>query len=314
MTNSPFTLSPVGIWTEALDFVPASQAVELAAELEELGYGAIWLPEIAGRDPFVHLALLLSGTRTIVGATGIANIWARDAVAMVEASKTLTEAFPERTLIGLGVSHRHLVEDLRGHAFTRPVEHMRRYLEAMDASPFTAQRPTTPLRRVLGALRPAMLRLAAAMTDGAHPYFMPVEHTAFAREIIGPDRLLCPEQAVLIESDPGEARRVARGHMSVYLPLPNYRKALLHMGYQEEDVDGGGSDRLVDALVAWGTVDQIAERVRAQLDHGATHVAIQALSDQRRAVPIDQWRALAPALREVSSTRSSSGSVGEPNH
>jgi probable F420-dependent oxidoreductase len=296
---SELSLGPVGVWTGALDFVPSAQARDLAAELEALGYGAIWLPEVAGRDPFVHLALLLSATERIVGATGIANIWARDAVTMVEAGKALTEAFPERVLLGLGVSHRHLVHDLRGHPYERPLEHMRRYLEAMDAAPFTAQRPATPMRRVLAALGPGMLRLAASMADGAHPYFMPIEHTSFARDVMGEDALLCPEQAVVIEADPGEARRIARAHMDVYLPLPNYRNGLRRLGYAEEDLAGGGSDRLVDALVAWGTVDQVVARVRDQIDAGATHVAVQAISRERRGVPVEQWRALAPALGEL---------------
>src|ERR1700722_6961101 len=161
-------LAPIGIWTGALDVVPAAEAQELAAELEELGYGAIWLPEVAGRDVMVHLALLLSVTRKLVGATGIASIWARDAVTMTGGVKGLTEAFPERVLIGLGVSHHTLVEGLRGHQYEKPLAAMRAYLEAMDAAPYTAFRPSTPVHRVLAALGPKMLALSAEKTDGAH--------------------------------------------------------------------------------------------------------------------------------------------------
>ena len=162
-------MGPVGIWTGSLDMVPASRARELAAELEQLGYAAIWIPEVAGRDVFVHLALLLSATERIVGATGIANIWGRDPLAMSGASKGLTEAFPERVVLGLGVSHKNLVNDLRGHDYRRPLSVMSDYLDAMDRLPYTAERPTTPPRRVLAALGPKMLELAAAKADGAHP-------------------------------------------------------------------------------------------------------------------------------------------------
>src|SRR5688572_21358577 len=171
--TEPFPIGPVGIWTGALDVVPASQAQELAAEIEELGYGAVWLPEVAGRDVFVHLALLLSSTTKLVGATGIANIWGRDAVTMTGAAKGLAEAFPERALVGLGVSHQNLVEGLRGHNYDKPLSAMRTYLEKMDSSPYIAMRPTTPMRRVLAALGPKMLELAAEKADGAHPYFVP---------------------------------------------------------------------------------------------------------------------------------------------
>jgi probable F420-dependent oxidoreductase len=291
-----FSISRVGIWTGALDTVPAARSQELAAELEELGYGAVWLPEVAGRDPFVHLALLLSATRTLVGATGIASIWARDAVATAGAAKGLTEAFPERMLLGLGVSHQNLVNDLRGHDYDKPLTAMRRYLDAVAAAPYLAQRPTTPVRIVLAALRPRMLRLAAERTDGAHPYFVTAQHTARAREVLGAAPLLCPEQAVVLETDPERARTIGREYTKVYLAQPNYVNSIRELGFGDEDLADGGSDRFVDALVAWGDLERVRDRVREHLDAGADHVAVQALPASKRGLPDQQWRELAPAL------------------
>ncbi len=298
---SPLRLATIGVWTGALDMVPASEAQELAAELEELGYGAVWLPEVAGRDVFLHLALLLSATTRLVGATGIANIWGRDAVTMVGAAKGLAEAFPERALVGLGVSHQNLVEGLRGHNYDKPLSAMRTYLERMDASPYIALRPTTPMRRVLAALGPKMLELAGAQTDGAHPYFVPPEHTATARAVLGKGPLLCPEQAVLLESDSTTARAIGRKHTAIYVAQPNYANNLRRLGFGDDDFADGGSDRLIDAIVAWGSMDDVVARVQAHLDAGADHVCVQALSAAPRDVPAAQWRELAPALVGLSS-------------
>jgi probable F420-dependent oxidoreductase len=298
-----FAIPPIGIWTGALDVLPAAQAREQAVELEELGYGAVWIPEVAGRDVFVHLALLLSHTTSLIGATGIANIWGRDAVAMAGAVKGLTEAFPERVLVGLGVSHQPLVEGLRGHQYDKPLSAMRAYLEKMDAVPYTAMRPTTPPRRVLAALGPKMLELAADQADGAHPYFVPPEHTESARQTLGPDALLCPEQAVVLETDPDKAREIGRKHTAVYVGLPNYANNLRRLGFTEEDFAGGGSDRLVDAIVAWGSPDDAVARVQAHFDAGADHVCVQMLPSETRGVPVDQWRELAPPLRELADAR-----------
>ena len=292
----PLRLPSIGLWTGSLDVVPAARARELAAEIEELGYGAVWIPEVAGRDVFVHLALLLSATTRLVGATGIANIWGRDAVTMVGAAKGLAEAFPERAVIGLGVSHQNLVEGLRGHNYDKPLSAMRSYLERMDASPYTALRPTTPMRRVLAALGPKMLQLAGERTDGAHPYFVPPEHTATARQVLGDGPLLCPEQAVLLETDPERARTIGRQHTAIYVAQPNYANNLRRLGFDDDDFEGGGSDRLVDAIVAWGSLNDVVARVQAHLDAGADHVSVQALSASFREVPEAQWRELAPAL------------------
>lgn len=289
-------LGRVGLWTFHLDVAPVERACELAAELESLGYGAIWIPEAMGRDPMAHAALLLGATERIVLATGIASIWNRTALAMNAAHRTLTSAFPDRFLLGLGVSHGPMVEGFLGERYERPLTRMRSYLDAMDAAPFMASAPTAEPARVLAALGPKMLALAAERARGAHPYFVPVEHTPFAREALGEGRLLCVEQAAVLETDPDKARAIAREHMSIYLTLPNYTNNLRRMGFTDDDIDGGGSDRLVDAIVVWGDVDAIAERVRAHHDGGADHVCVQVLGTSMREPPLEAWRLLAPAL------------------
>jgi probable F420-dependent oxidoreductase len=289
-------LGLVGIWTFALDLQPSARARELAAEIEELGYGAIWVPDAIGRDPLVHAALLLDGTTRIAVGTGIAQIYGRDAMSMAAGWKTVSEAFPGRFVLGLGVSHRPMVEGLRGRTYGPPLTAMREYLDRMDGAMFVGAEPAEPPRRVLAALGPKMLALATERADGAHPYNVPVEHTARAREILGPEKLLAPEQAVALVTDPDEARQVARAHMSIYLGLPNYVNNLRRFGFTDEDFADLGSDRLADALVAWGDVDSIRARVQAHIDAGADHVAVQVLKHDRTEVPVDEWRELAPAL------------------
>lgn len=286
----------VGIWTFQLDMQPATRAQEAAAEVEALGYGAIWIPEALGREAFTNAGLLLAGTRRIVVATGIANIWGRDAMTMAAAQKTLTEAYPNRFLLGIGVSHKPLVESVRGHEYKRPLSTMRAYLDAMDAAPFLAAPPSSDPVRVIGALAPKMLALAAERCAGAHPYFVPPEHTAHARAIMGAGPLLAPEQAVVLETDAAIARDVARTHMMTYLGLPNYVNNLFRLGFTPEDIANGGSNRLVDAIVAWGDIDAIVRRVHAHHAAGADHVGVQVLDPDPRALPLRQWRELAAAL------------------
>jgi probable F420-dependent oxidoreductase len=289
-------LGRVGIWTFALDLQPAARARELAAEIEALGYGAVWVPDAVGRDPLVHVALLLSGTDRIAVGTGIAQIWGRDPMSMNAGWKTLSEAFPGRFVLGLGVSHQPMVEGLRGQSYSRPLTAMREYLDGMDTAMYAATEPAEPPQRVLAALGPKMLALAAERADGAHPYNVPPEHTARARDILGPDKLLAPEQAVLLETDPTEARRIGRGHVAIYRDLPNYMNNLRRFGITDDDLAGDGSDRLVDMLVAWGDADAVRARVQAHFDAGADHVAVQVLKARRTEVPLDDWRELAPAL------------------
>jgi probable F420-dependent oxidoreductase len=285
----------VGIWTSALEGQPSVRAGEAAAEIEALGFGALWSPEAMGREAFTNAALLLGATRRIVVATGIANIWARDAMAMAAAQQTLTEAYPDRFLLGIGVSHAPLV-GMRGHDYAKPLTAMRRYLDAMDSAPFMAAAPSTAPVRVIAALAPQMLKLAAERSAGSHPYFVPPEHTAQARAILGTGRLLAPEQAIVLETDATKARDIARAHMAIYLGLPNYVNNLKRLGFGDEDIGNGGSDRLVDAIVAWGDIDAVAARVRAHHAAGADHVCIQVLDADPRTVPMRQWRDLAAAL------------------
>ncbi len=289
-------LGRVGLWAYQLDQMPSSQALEVAAQIEQMGYGALWIPEMIGRESFVSSTLLLSGTERLVIATGIASIYARDALCANSAWNTVSEAFPGRFLLGLGVSHQVMVEGLRGHDYSKPFSAMVRYLDAMDNGLFTASPPTAPPQRVLAALGPKMLRLAAERTQGAHPYFIPPEHTAFARETMGEGSLLCPEQAAVLETDPSRAREIARGHMAMYLTLPNYTNNLRRFGFGDDDFADGGSDRLVDAIVAWGDEAAIADRVRAHHDAGADHVCVQVLPPTPTDAPLDLWARLAPAL------------------
>jgi probable F420-dependent oxidoreductase len=288
-------LGRVGIW-HFLDIFPAAQAQAAAREIEQLGFKALWIPEALGREAFTHAGLLLAGTERLIVATGIANVWGRDATAMAAAQKTLAEAYPGRFLLGMGVSHAPLVAGLRGHDYAKPLTFLRRYLDAMDGAMYIAAQPSEPPPRVLASLHPKSLELARERAWGSHPYFVPPEHTARAREILGPGKLLAPEQMVCFESDPTTARAIARQAMQTYLGLPNYVRNLLALGYGEADVAGGGSDRLVDAIVAWGGIDAIAARVKAHHDAGADHVCLQVLTGNPAELPHDAWREIAGAF------------------
>ncbi|MCE4944802.1 TIGR03620 family F420-dependent LLM class oxidoreductase [Streptomyces noursei] len=286
----------VGVWHGGLGRVPAATARRAAVEIEQLGYGALWFGEgPASKEAFSHAGLLLAATGRITVATGIANIWGRDAAAANSAARTLAEAYDGRFLLGLGASHAPIV-NVRGHTYAKPLAAMRDYLDAMDGASYEGPTSEPAPARVLAALGPKMLELARDRAAGAHPYFVPVEHTARAREVLGTGPLLAPELAVLLETDPAEARALAREqYVRHYLELPNYVGNLRRFGFEDDDFAGGGSDRLVDALVAWGDVDAIRRRVRAHLDAGADHVAVQPLAADR-GLGLDQLRALAPAL------------------
>ncbi|MCB5908428.1 TIGR03620 family F420-dependent LLM class oxidoreductase [Streptomyces pinistramenti] len=285
----------VGVWHGGLGGVPADEAREAAAEIEQLGYGALWFGEGPGSEAVSQAALLLSATERITVATGIANIWVRDASAASAAARNLAAAHDGRFLLGLGASHAPLV-DLRGHTYAKPLAAVRAYLDAMDAAPYAGPAPDSASARVLAALGPKMLELAAARAAGAHSYFVPTQHTARAREILGAGPLLAPEQAVLLETDPEKARSLARAHHTrFYLELPNYTGNLRRFGFGDEDFANGGSDRLVDAIVAWGDVDAIRRRVQEHHDAGADHVALQPLAADR-GLGLEQLRELAPAL------------------
>jgi len=289
-------LGRVGIWTFQFEGHPASLGQEAAAEIEALGYGALWLPEAVGREAFSNASLLLGATRRMVVATGIASIYARDPMAMNGGWRTLSEAFPDRFLLGIGVSHKPAVEFVHGSQYGPPLATMRDYLDRMDASMFLAKQPAIEPQRVLAALGPKMLALAAERASGAHTYFITPEHTATAREALGAGKLLAPEQKVVLETDPAEARRIARAAMSMYLGLPNYTNNLLRLGFTADDFADGGSDRLVDAIVAWGDEDAVRSRVHQHHDAGADHVCIQVLPHDAGSIPLAEWRRLAPVL------------------
>ena len=284
----------LGVWTW-LDALPGGEAVEFTARIAALGYRALWLPEAVGRDPFALIAWLAARTEGIGFCTGIANIYARDAVTMRAIQQTLGELAPGRVALGLGVSHAHLVSGVRGHAYEKPVATMSAYLDAMQKALYVGPKPGVEAPVVIAALRPKMLALAAAKTRGAHPYFVPPEHTKRAREILGKGPLLLPEQMVMLETDASKARAAARAAMKVYLGLPNYQNNLLWLGYSQDDFANGGSDRLVDAIVAWGDEKAIAARVKAHHDAGADHVCIQPLRSDGKPVPDERiLEALAP--------------------
>lgn len=287
----------VGVWTAQFDFQPAERVRQAVKHMETLGYGSVWVGENVGREPFTQAAVLLAATRRLVVAIGVANIWARDPLATLAAHFTLAEAYPDRFILGLGVSHAHLVETVRGHPFARPLTAMRSYLSAMERfrSRYRAVRPVRA-PSVLAALGPRMIRLAAEHTDGAHSYLVPPEHTADARRLLGVDKLLVPEQAVVLETDPAKARDIGREHLRRYLPLPNYTDNLRRYGFGDKDFRDRGSDRLIDALVAWGDPATVMRRIQDHHDAGADHVCIQAVNADTRALPTQQWHKLAAML------------------
>lgn len=290
-------IGKLGIWFSH-NPLSITESVAFAQQVEAYGYGALWVPEAIGREPFVHLAYLASKTTSLVLATGIANIWARDAVTMAAAQKTLAEVSGHRFLLGLGVSHAPLVEGVRGHRYHQPLTYMHHYLEHMARALYDAPTSTPSPPVVLAALRSKMLRLAGEHTDGAHPYFVPPAHTRKARQILGPDKLLAPAQAVILETDATIARAAARDYMKTYVPrLPNYKNNLLELGYTDADFANGCSDRLVDDIVAWGDVQAIQARLQAHYEAGADHVCILPLSTTGRLPNMATVQALAPAVR-----------------
>jgi probable F420-dependent oxidoreductase len=299
MTTPTMDLGRVGIWTHTFDGVSSRDAQAAAVRLESLGFTTLWIPETVGRDPFVTATLLLGATTTLNVATGIANIYARDAITMANTHRALEEAFPGRFLLGLGVSHHHLVDRMRKHDYSKPYSRMVQYLDEMDATVFKAVGPTERPPTVLAALGPKMLQLAADRASGAHPYFTTPEHTAEAKAIVGPDRILAPEQMVVLDPDIDRARDLARQGMVPYLRAPNYRNNLLRLGFTEDDMAEGGSNRLVDAIVACGDVDVAVGRVREHFAAGATHVCVQVFEDPLTAVPDSGWADLAAGLGEL---------------
>ena len=251
------------------------------------------MPESRGRNVLVISSWLLANTTTLTVATGIANIYARDPQATASGQLALAEQSGGRFLIGLGVSHVPLVEGLRGHTYGKPVETMRDYVEAMRRASYAAPRPAETPKTVIAALGPGMLALAGSHTDGAHPYLVTPAHTREARRILGPDKLLCPEQTVLAETDPARARRIGRAWLGRYLEMTNYRNNLLRLGFVTPDFAGGGSDHLVDAMIAWGDAAAIRRRIDEHWAAGADHVCIQTLNPNEATPGLPDERLLA---------------------
>ncbi len=295
-------LGRIGVWSRTLRWGPRDAAASAARELESLGYGAVWMPD-SGGDVVDAVENVLGATTTMTVCTGVLNVWMHDAGAIAQACARLVATYGDRLLVGLGVSHAPVIERLAGVRYSRPMAVITTYLDQLD----TAAPPLPRERRVLAALGPRMLELAAERAAGAHPYLVTPAHTALARAALGPAAVLAPEQAVLVERDPDVARRAAREHLAPYLALPNYIRNWRRLGFGDDDLSGGGSDRLVDAMVAWGDVDAVRARVDEHLDAGADHVCLNALSTQPVApmwtreeghppageMPIEQWRAVA---------------------
>ena len=286
-------LGRVGVWSADPERMTATDARRFAGEIEALGFPVLWIQESLGsKEIFSHAGILLAATKTLIIATGIANSWARDPVAMANGAKTLTEAYPDRFLLGIGVSHKTSVA-MRGGNYRKPLEHMRAYLDAMDNAPFVGpNRDDPPAPRVLAALGPEMLRLAGARSLGAHPYFVPVEHTAFARKTLGPEPLLAVEQAAVVGMDAEKTLAAAKRHTKYYLALENYANNLRRLGWSDADLADVGSEKLRDAIVASGDVAATAERVAAHHASGADHVCLQVLGGDS----LVQLRAIAKAL------------------
>jgi probable F420-dependent oxidoreductase len=293
--QTPPALPTAGIWSHAVSRLGAGHAKAFVEELEGLGIGVLWYPEAVGsRESLAWGALLLSWTESLVLASGIASIYARDGTAAANGGLALADAHPGRFVLGLGVSHAPQVA-ARGHAYARPLSAMESYLDEMDDAPTLGPLPVQPPARLLAALNPRMLALAATRCAGAHTYFMPPSHTASARELLGPEKTLAVEVGYVLGDDPPAIAEYVEGH----LPRDNYRRALLFAGFDDADVAGRGSKRLIDAVTARGTVGEIVERVQEHLAAGATHVCLQALSTDRGNPKIESVRELAVAIREL---------------
>jgi probable F420-dependent oxidoreductase len=289
----------VGVWSFALQRLAATEERVVAREIESLGFAATWIPESLGsKEVFAHAGILLSGTERLVIVPGIANIYARDPMAMANGARALGEAYPGRFVLGIGVSHAPSVQT-RGGTYGKPVETMRTYLDGMMAAQYAAPESDEPVPLVLAALGPRMLELAAERADGAHSYFAPVEHTVEARKHLDAEPFLGVEQAAVLTTDRDAGLRIARAFAKNYLALPNYANNLRRLGWSDQDLAGEGSERLIDAVIAIGDVDAIVGRIRGHLDAGADHVCVQMREEQSTNPALGAYRELASALGAV---------------
>jgi len=283
-------LSGVGLWSSQLRYGNPAKAADAAAELDELGYTALWIPDVGG--PLLDsVENLLSATRQTVIATGVLNLWMHEPSDVAARYATLTEAHGERFLLGIGVSHARLIDAAEPGRYRKPLAATRAFLDGLDAAP----RPVPTANRVLAALGPKMLQLSATRARGAHPYLTTPEHTHSAREALGDGPLLLPEQAVLLTEDREQARSIGSDWLRSYLGLPNYANNLLRSGFTEDDL-ASVSDRLFDSIIAWGDEDAVRRRVQEHRAAGADHVCVQVITADPREFPRQQWRRLAPAL------------------
>ena len=264
----------LAVWINTIGYRSAD-LVAFARRLEQSGYGTLWINDGMGSDPMVLAARILAGTERLQVALGVANIYSRDPAMMVGAQYGLNEQWNGRFLLGIGASHAFIVEGMRGHSYGKPVATMRAYLEAMAAFEYAGPMPAKKPLTVIAALGPKMLELARDMADGAHPFSTTPEHTAMARKVLGPGKLLLVEQKVMLESDAETARAVGRGLATGLASMPNYRNSLERMGFTEADFAGEGSDQVADALLAWGDITAIRARIEEHWQAGADQVAIQ---------------------------------------
>jgi probable F420-dependent oxidoreductase len=285
----------LGVWA-MIDGFTAAEAAGFAERVEAWGYSALWMPEGLGRNVLVTSSWMLANTRRLIVATGIANIYGRDATAMASAQAGLSEQSDGRFLLGMGVSHAPIVQSLRGHHYGQPVAAMREYLLAMRQARYLAPPPAEKPLTVIAALGPKMLQLAAELADGAHPYNVTPEHTAEARAILGPDKLLCVEQKIVLATDPSVARAAGRKTLAPYMTLANYVNNWRRLGFTEEDCAADGSNRLIDAMFAWGDEAAIRRRIEAHWAAGADHVCVQPIDPTGAVLPDERVLAvLAPA-------------------
>ena len=287
-------LGTVGIWSRQLRFGDPVESLEAAAELEELGFGAQWIPDVGG--PVLEAVTgLLEATRRVTIATGILNVWMHEAADVADGQARIHREHPGRFLLGLGISHAPIVDAEEPGRYRRPLETMRAYLDALDAHAPSGQRPA----RVLAALGPKMIELAAERTLGIHPYLVPVEHTRRAREALGAGRLLAPALSVVLDPDRERGRGIARRDVGVYFGLPNYVNAWRRLGFTDADFAGGGSDRLIDSLYACGTAESVARRVEEHHEAGADHVCLRVVTyhaDDATRLPREEWRRIAEVI------------------
>ena len=278
-----------------LDAMTAGESAAFCQRVERMGYKVLWAPEAWGRDPFAQGGYLLAKTDRLIYATGIANIWVRDPMTMASAARTLAEASEGRFILGIGVSHRSLVEDMRGHQYAKPFSYMSEYIPRMKQALYQAVAPKSEPPLVIAALHPKMLNLAAREAKGTQTYMCGPEHAEKARAIIGPDKWVCASLTVILERDAAKARARAREHMSFYANQPNYQRILMSQGFTQSDFENGCSDRLIDTMIAWGGEEKIGDRIDALLKAGANHICLNPLTCDSSGLPDERaFEALAP--------------------